>query len=82
MKSICLWGKIHLFACLLASLAPCLMSTKKFTNQAARIISGGIGRSYFSGNFLLSSILWYDFKILVKTRGRGTFLSVALSVNL
>ena len=36
--------------------------------------------SYFSGNFLLSFLLWYDFKILVKSRGGGTFLSLASSV--
>ena len=51
------------------------------TNQAARFISCGIGRSYFSGNFFLSFLLWYDFKILVKSRGGGTFLSLASSVN-
>ena len=44
-------------------------------------ISHGIGYSYFSGNFLLSFLLWYDSKILVKSRGGGTFLSLALSVN-
>ena len=56
------------------------VSTKKFSawvyrkkspfliNQTARFISRGIGRSYFSGNFLLSFLLWYDFKILVKSR--------------
>ena len=37
--------------------------------------------SYFSGNFLLSFLLWYDTKILVKLRGGGTLLSLALSVN-
>ena len=52
-----------------------------FANQTARFTSRGIGRSYFSGNFLLSFLLWYDFKILVKSRGRGTFLSLALSIN-
>ena len=36
------------------------------TNQAARFISRGIGRSYFSGNFLPSFLLWYGFKIFVK----------------
>ena len=51
------------------------------TNQAAQFISRGIGRSYFSGNFLLSFLLWYDFKILVKSRGGGTFLSIASFVN-
>ena len=58
---------------------PRLVSTKKFstwvywkvfcrflTNQAVRFICG-IGRSYFSGNFLLSFLLWYHFKILVKS---------------
>ena len=60
--------------CLLKSVLPFL------TNQAARFTSRGIGRSYFSGNFLLSFLLWYDFKILVKSRGGGTFLSLASSV--
>ena len=69
------------------------MSTKKFftwvywkvllflTNQAAWFISRGIGGSYFSRNFVLSFILWYDLKILVKSRGGGTFLCLGLSVN-
>ena len=43
------------------------------TNQAAQFISCGIGCSNFSGNFLLSFLLWYDFKILAKWRGGGTF---------
>ena len=70
------------------------VSTKKFstsllksvlpflTNQAVRFILCGIGHSYFSGNFLLSFLLWYDFKILVKSRGGGTFLYLASSVNI
>ena len=91
MKSICLRGEIHLLACLLISSprvsqeifrVSLLKSVLPFlTNQAARFISRGIGRSYFSGNFLLSFLLWYDFKILVKSRGGGTFLSLASSVN-
>ena len=52
------------------------------TNQATRLILRGIGRSYFSGNFLLSFLLWYDFKILVKSKGGGTFSCLALSVNI
>ena len=91
MKSICLRGEIHLLArlltssshvnyeifrvSLLKSVLPCL------TNQAPRFISRGIDRSYFSGNFLLSFLLWYDFKILVKSREGGMFLSLAPSVN-
>ena len=51
------------------------------TIQAVRFISCGMGRSYFSGNFL-SFVLWYDFKIPVKSRGGGTFLSLASSVNI
>ena len=88
MKSICLRGEIHLLALLLAS---CQLRnfprefTEKcfavFDQSSCTIISRGIGRSYFSGNFLLSFLLWYDFKILVKSRGGGTFLSLALSVN-
>ena len=53
------------------------------TNQAALFISRGISRSYFSGNFPLSyhSFNGITFKILVKSRGGGTFLSLALSLN-
>ena len=40
-----------------------------------------IGRSYFSRNWLLLLILWYDFKIQVKSRGGGIFLCLASSVN-
>ena len=50
-------------------------------DQSSCTISRGIGRSYFSGNFLLSFLLWYDFKILVKSRGGGVFLSLAPSVS-
>ena len=50
-------------------------------NQAARFIAGGIDRSYFSRNLLLSFLLWYDFKIQVKSRGGGTLLCLASSVN-
>ena len=35
----------------------------------------------FLWGFSSSFLLWYDFKILVKSRGGGTFLSLALSVN-
>ena len=49
-------------------------------NQAAWFISRGISRSYFSRNFLQSFLLWYDFKILVKSRGGGTFSCLASSV--
>ena len=51
------------------------------TNQAAWIISRGIGCSNFSGNFLVSFLLFYDFKILLKSRGGGTFMCLALSGN-
>ena len=51
------------------------------TNQATQYRSCGIGRSYFSQNLLLSFLLWYDFKIQVKSRGGGTFLCLASSVN-
>ena len=37
--------------------------------------------SYFYRNILLSLLLWYDFKILVKSRGGGTFLCLTSSVN-
>ena len=50
-------------------------------NQAASFISCGIGRSYFCENFSLSFILWYDLKILLKSRERRTFLCLASSVN-
>ena len=46
------------------------------TNQATQYRSCGIGRSYFSQNLLLSFLLWYDFKIQVKSRGGGLALSV------
>ena len=72
--------------CLLAYSPACLFSTKKFsawvlTNQATRFISCGIGCSYFSRNFLLSFLLQYDFKILVKSSVGGTFLCLASFVN-
>ena len=51
------------------------------TNQAARFISRGIGCSYFSRNFLLSFLLWYDFEILVKSTWGGTFLCLASSAS-
>ena len=91
MKTIYLGGEIRLLACLLAcSLrvhkeifrVSLLKSVLPFlTNQATRFISRGIGHFYFSGSFLLSFLLWYDFKILVKSRGGGTFLWLASSVN-
>ena len=40
------------------------------TNQAARFISHGIGCSYFSRNFLLSILLWYDLRFY-SNQGRG-----------
>ena len=51
-------------------------------NQAAQFISCDIGRPYFSQNLLLSFLLWYDFKIPFKSRGGGTFLYLASSVNI
>ena len=51
------------------------------TNQATWFISCVIGHSYFSRNFLLSFLLWYDFKIQVESRGGATFLCLASSVN-
>ena len=51
------------------------------TNQAARFIPRAIGRSYFSGSFLLSFLLWYDFKILVKSRGGYNFTIVQFYVS-
>ena len=51
------------------------------TNQAARFISRGIGRSYFSRNFLLWFLTWYFFRILVKPKRWGTFLCLTSSVN-
>ena len=52
------------------------------TNQSARFISCGIGRSYFLGNFQLSILLWFDFKIHFKSRRGDTFLCQAFSVNI
>ena len=37
---------------------------------------------FFGGNFLLSFLLWYGCKILVKTRGGGKFLHLALPVSI
>ena len=51
------------------------------TNQVAWFISRGVGRSYFSGNLLLSFLLWYDLQIIVKLMGGGTCFCVASSVN-
>ena len=51
------------------------------TNQAGWFISRGIGRSYVSRNLLLSFLLWYDFKIQVKSRGGDTFLCLAFFIN-
>ena len=51
------------------------------TNQAARFISRGIGRSYLSRNFLLWFLTWYFFRILVKPRRGSTFLCLASSVK-
>ena len=50
-------------------------------NQAVWFISRGIGFSCFSGNFLLSFLLWYDIKILVKLRGGSAFWCLLSSVN-
>ena len=52
------------------------------TKQTTQFISCSISRSYFSRNFLLSSLLWHDFKIQVKSRRGGTFLCLPLSVNI
>ena len=51
------------------------------TNKIVRFISCGISRFYFSGNFLLSFLLWYNFKILVKSRDGGIFSCLASSAN-
>ena len=93
MKSVFRREEIHMLACLLTS-SPhvneeifCMSLVKSvlpfLTNQAALFISRGISRSYFSGNFPLSyhSFNGITFKILVKSRGGGTFLSLALSLN-
>ena len=91
MKSFCLREEIHLLARLLVCLlhvnwdifhVSLLKSILLFlTNQAMQFISRGIGRCYFSGNFILTFFLWYDFKILVKSMGEGTFLCLASPVN-
>ena len=51
------------------------------TNQAEGFISRGIDCSYSSRNFLLSFLLCHDCKVLVKSKGGGTFLCLASSVN-
>ena len=66
------------------------VSTKKFsvqvyqksvlpflTNQVGHFISQGMSHYYFSRNFLLSFLLWYDFKI----QGGSKFLCLSSSVN-
>ena len=90
-ESICLRGEIHLLVHLLnhslrVSLEIFRVSLLKsvllfLINQGARFISRGIDRSYFSENFLLSFLLWYLFKIQVKSRGGGTFFCLVLSVK-
>ena len=82
MKSICLRGKIQLLAHLFA---PCEFTEKCFAvfNQSNHMIYLTCYRSLFSRDFLLSFLLWYHFKILVKSRGGGTtFLCLASSVNI
>ena len=82
MKSICLRGKIQLLAHLFA---PCEFTEKCFAvfNQSNHVIYLTCYRSLFSRDFLLSFLLWYHFKILVKSRGGGTtFLCLASSVNI
>ena len=82
-----MWGEIQLLGRLLA-LCQLRDFSHKFTekclpfltNQAARFISRGIGRSYFSENFL-SFLLRCDFKILVKSKGVGVFLGLTSSVT-
>ena len=71
-----------------------LLSTKKFSGwiywklfcrfwpiNPTQFIWHDIGLSYFSRNLLLLFLLWYDFKIQVESRGGGTFLCLASSVN-
>ena len=88
MKSISLREEIQLLVCLLASCQVrnflCEFAEKCFAvfdQSNSTIISHGISRCYFRGNFLLSFLLWHDLKVLVKSRGGGTFLWLALSVN-
>ena len=48
----------------------------------SRFISHGIGCSYFSGDFLIIPFMVYmALKILVRSRGGGTFLCLASSVS-
>ena len=51
------------------------------TNQVSRFFSCGIVFSYFSENLLLSFLLWHDFKITSKSRGRGALSCMATLVN-
>ena len=50
-------------------------------NQAAQFISCGIVCFCFLGIYFYHSYLSHDFKILFKSKGRGTFSWLALSVN-
>ena len=95
MKNICLRGEIYLLAfCLLACL-PRVCQLRNFPCEFTevfchfwpiklhnRFISHGIGCSYFSGDFLIIPFMVYmALKILVRSRGGGAFLCLALSVN-
>ena len=51
-------------------------------NQQLNLISHGLVCSYFSEKLFLTFLLRLDFKSLVKSRGEGTFLSLAPSVNI
>ena len=81
--------RMHLLACLLpCQLALCQLrnflcefNEKYFAifdqSRCAICISHDIACSYFLENLLVSFFLWYDFKVLVKLKGGGTFLCLA-----
>ena len=88
-KSICLWGEIHLLACLPAwVLTLCQLRNFlcEFTEKCFAIFDQSSLTIYLTWYWSLlffqgfPSIMhsFYDFKVLVKSRGGGTFLCLAL----
>ena len=87
MKSICLRGEIHLLSCLLTS----YQLRNFYVSLLKSVLSWLLWKVIYLMWYLLlqfflefSSIIpfmWYDFKILVKSKGRGTSLCLSSSVN-
>ena len=78
-------GKQSSGSCLLANSPGLFVSTKKISLWVYWKVFchfWPISESYFWGDFPLSFLLLYDFMILLKSRGGGTFLCLVLSVNI